>query len=216
MPLTQAFGGLNMRSSRHRSFFSVLMSGLLWATAALACTANDTLIIRLTSTPLPTPLPTALPFATKFKVGDPASVVSVSDFNTVPLGEDAVPARDGSVVFCQPSTAVEILDVSANRKDPNDKTIFYLVRCGARPGWIPEFKLSRFRNRDQAKVVGDASVFMFANQSVPAGNCKDGETVTVGAQNTNPNDPTDLEIYVTIRCEGGVSGFVLESALAKP
>lgn len=75
---------------------------LMLIMAALACTANDTLFIRLTDTPPPTLTPTPLPIITKFRVGDSGVIVGLSEFATVSLPANAgplVPGIGGATCF---------------------------------------------------------------------------------------------------------------------
>jgi hypothetical protein len=187
--------------------------------AILACTANDTLFIRLTETPAPTITPTPLSLETRFSVGDTAVVVGVSNFAGVNLPPLPGPFRPGvpGNVTCFPNSKVPILDISLNTANPDDPTVYYLVECPTR-GWAADFNLARFSQFDTAVVQSsdgngarmwrntDAS-----NEPLPE-TCPDGESVTIQLLMNNPSKPGDPNIYVQTTC-AGQSGYLLESDL---
>lgn len=208
-------------SALHR-IRALLASGavlLMLIMAALACTANDTLFIRLTDTPPPTITPTPLPITTKFRVGDSGVIVGLSEFAAVSL-----PALPGPLVpgiggaTCFPNTRVTVLDVSRNINDPTDETIYYLVQCSGR-GWIAEYQFSRFNRGDRAVVKpeegGDVKLYRQAdvNSAQLDQPCPNGTEVSVTGVTANPFNPRDRNIYLQVRC-GTLSGWLLEEQLA--
>jgi hypothetical protein len=184
--------------------------------AALACTANDTLFIRLTDTPPPTITPTPLAITTKFKVGDSGVVVGLSEFAAVSLPASAGPLVPGiGGATCFPNTRVTVLDVSRNISDPNDETIYYLVQCSGK-GWIAEHLFSRFNRGDRAivKTEDGSSVKLYRQSDVNSAQldapCPNGTEVKVIGLTFNPRD---RNIYIQVRC-GALSGWLLEEQLA--
>ncbi len=207
--------------SLHRTR-ALLASGaalLMLIMAALACTANDTLFIRLTDTPPPTLTPTPLPIITKFRVGDSGVIVGLSEFATVSLPANAGPLVPGiGGATCFPNTRVTVLDVSRNINDPNDEMIYYLVQCSGR-GWVAEYQFSRFNRGDKAvvKTADGGDVKLYRQPNVNAATldqpCPNGTEVSVTGVTANPSDPRDRNIYLQVRC-GTLSGWLLEEHLA--
>lgn len=192
---------------------------LMLIMAALACTANDTLFIRLTDTPPPTLTPTPLPIVTKFKVGDKGVIVGLSEFAAVSLPAVAGPLVPGiGGATCFPNTRVTVLDVSRNINDPNDETIYYQVQCSGK-GWIAEHQLSRFNRGDKAMVKtadsSDAKLYRQPDTNSAALDqpCPNGAEVNVTGVTANPLNPRDRNIYLQVRC-GTLSGWLLEEQLA--
>ncbi|PJF36643.1 MAG: hypothetical protein CUN49_04410 [Candidatus Thermofonsia Clade 1 bacterium] len=204
---------------RTRALLASSLALLMFFMASLACTANDTLFIRLTDTPVPTATPTPLPITTKFKVGESGVVVGLSEFAAVSLPASAGPLVPGiGGATCFPNTRVTVLDVSRNINDPNDETIYYLVQCSGR-GWIAEYQFSRFNRGDKAIVQtadgSDARLYRQSDvTSAPLDQaCPNGTEVSVTGLTANPFNPNDRNIYVQVRC-GTVSGWLLEEQLA--
>ncbi len=192
---------------------------LMLAMMALACTANDTLFIRLTDTPLPTITPTPLAITTKFKIGDSGVVVGVSEFAAVSLPASAGPLVPGiGGATCFPNTRVTVLDVSRNINDPADETIYYLVQCSGR-GWIAEHQFSRFNRGDRAVIsTADGSAVKLHRQpDITSAQldqpCPNAAEVSVTGLTANPFNPRDTNIYVQVRC-GTINGWLLEEQLA--
>jgi hypothetical protein len=192
---------------------------LLLGASALACTANDTLFIQLTATPEPTITPTPLSLATKYKRGDSATVVSVSDIGTVALIPLPGPYRPGiSTLTCFPSTTITITDISLNTTDAADKIIYYQINCSGAQGWIAEFYLSPFKKFAQVVVTTadgkGAPVYANADAtSTPSDTCPDGTRTEITRLTRNPANDADQNIYAEISC-AGKTGYVLDTALA--
>jgi hypothetical protein len=210
-----------MTAHRTRALLAFCAAFLMLSIAALACTANDTLFIRLTDTPPPTITPTPLPITTKFKVGDSGVVVGLSEFAAVSLPASAGPLVPGiGGATCFPNTRVTVLDVSRNINDPNDETIYYLVQCSGR-GWIAEYQFSRFNRGDKAivKTEDGSDVKLYRQSDVNSAQldapCPNGTEVNVIGLTANPFNPRDRNIYVQVRC-GALSGWLLEEQLAPP
>lgn len=208
-----------MTTGRIRALLALCAALLMLSMAALACTANDTLFIRLTDTPQPTSTPTPLPITTKFKVGDSGVVVGLSEFAAVSLPSSAGPLVPGiGGATCFPNTRVTVLDVSRNVSDPNDETIYYLVQCSGR-GWIAEHQFSRFNRGDKAivKTEDGSGAKLYRQSDVTSAQldepCPDGTEVSVTGLTANPFNPRDTNIYVQVRC-GNLSGWLLEEQLA--
>jgi hypothetical protein len=188
--------------------------------AIVACTANDTLFIRLTATPAPTITPTPLSLDTRFKVGDTAVVVGVSAFAGVSFPPLPGPFRPGvpGNVTCFPNSKVPVRDVSRNTADPDDETLYYLVECPQR-GWAAEYNLSRFAQYENAvvKSADGSGAPMWRNTDASSEplpeTCPDGETITIQLLMNNPSDTSDSNIYVQTSC-AGQGGFLLETDLA--
>lgn len=208
--------------TRQQATLAALAALVSLALAALACTANDTLFIRLTETPTPTITPTPLPDDTRFRPGDTAVVVGVSAFAGINLPAIPGPFRPGipDAATCFPGARVPILDVARNLDDPNDETIYYQVQCSG-TGWAAESNLSRFAQYDAAVIESPdgQGAPMYRGPDVngaqfPA-RCPDGSAVMVLLQMVNPMRPTDPNIYVQVTCEGQ-TGYVIEDMLEPP
>ncbi|MCC7206230.1 MAG: hypothetical protein IT323_02925 [Anaerolineae bacterium] len=208
------------RTTTRRTPFALSTVALSLLLAILACTANDTLFIRLTATPEPTITPTPLSLETRFKVGDTAIMVGVSNFagiNMPPLPGPFRPGVSGNVT-CFPNSKVPIIDISRNTADPNDETIYYLVECPMR-GWAADFNLSRFAQYESAvvKSADGSGAKMWRNTDASSDPlpevCPDGETISIQTLMNNPNNPRDPNIYIQTSC-AGQTGFLLESDLA--
>lgn len=188
--------------------------------SVLACTANDTLFIRLTATPQPTIVPTALSIDTKFKLNDRVTIVGTSDSATVNLANNAGPFRAGQGTgACFANTSVPILDISKNIVDPNDEVIYYQVQCpGSRPGWIPQYILSRFTRQNTAviKTADGQGAALYTSPDVnslsPDLKCAEGASVRISTLRLSVNT-ADKNVYAQVTCDGN-SGFVLEETLA--
>jgi hypothetical protein len=208
-----------MTAHRRQALLALCAAFLMLSMAAIACTANDTLFIRLTDTPPPTLTPTPLPITTKFKVGDSGVVVGLSEFAAVSLPASAGPLVPGiGGATCFPNTRVTVLDVSRNINDPNDETIYYLVQCSGR-GWIAEYQFSRFNRGDKAivKTQDGNDIKLYRQSDVNSAQldepCPNGTEVSVIGLTANPFNPRDRNIYVQVRC-GALSGWLLEEQLA--
>lgn len=201
------------------TFAALTLVVLALMSAQLACTANDTLFIRLTETPTPTITPTPLALETRLKVGDSGVIVGVSEFNTIGLPPLPGPFRPGvsGGATCFPNSRVKVLDVSLNTQDSDDETIYYQVQCTGK-GWIPEYQLSRFGKFDEAVVRTkdgtDAPLYSSADATTsPSDSCANDTRVQVLSLTANPFVPTDQNIYLQVSC-GTASGYILESSLA--
>ncbi len=210
-----------MTAHRTRALLAPCAVFLILSMAALACTANDTLFIRLTDTPPPTITPTPLAITTKFKVGDNGVVVGISEFAAISLPASAGPLVPGiGGATCFPNTRVTVLDVSRNVNDPSDETIYYLVQCSGK-GWVAEYRFSRFNRGDTAivKTKDGSDVKLYRRSDVNSAQldepCPNGTEVKVIGLTANPSDRRDRNIYVQVRC-GALSGWLLEEQLAPP
>lgn len=211
---------MHRRTTTRRTLLALLTVALSLVMAILACTANDTLFIRLTATPAPTITPTPLALETRFNVGDTAVVVGVSAFagvNLPPLPGPFRPGVSGNVT-CFPNSKVPIRDISKNTSDAGDETIYYLVECPMR-GWAADFNLSRFAQYDTAvvKSADGSGARMWRNtdssgEPLPE-TCPDGESITIQLLMNNPANSRDPNIYIQTTC-AGQSGFLLEGDLA--
>jgi hypothetical protein len=192
--------------------------------AALACTSNDTLFIKLTQTPVPTATPTALAFNTRYKASDQLYIVG-SSFQIPLNSHPSVVQQYSSAVSsaCFPGTQVTVLDASKNRDEPSDPLIYYNVQCGSAAGWVPEFTLTLLKPNSPAVVKSPdgkgATIYSDADaKSKPVSEqpCPEGTSAYVGrlTLNTNTRSLTDdTNIYAEVTC-GDLSGYALESALA--
>jgi hypothetical protein len=191
------------------------------ALAALACTANDTLFIRLTQTPTPTITPTPLALQTRLKVGDTVTVIGFSEFQSVNAADLPGPPVAGiSNAACFPNTKVPVLDISLSLRDSADPVIYYQVRCSGRTGWLADYQLSRFVRNDAAVVQsgGEGAILHSAADQTTAGSarCADGTQVQVRGVALNTatrNLADDPHLYVQVDCDGQ-SGYVWEELLA--
>lgn len=185
----------------------------------LACTANDTLFIRLTDTPIPSLTPTPLAIKTKLKIGGKGVLVGVSDFAAIQMPSQPGPSAPGSgTATCFPSTRVEILDVSRALNNPADENIYYQVNCAGSIGWLAEYQLSAFGRGDTAVVKssdGTGAPILSGADAARATTdvCADGSQVAVSGVSANQFNPTDQNVYVQITC-GNLRGYVLDSFLA--
>jgi hypothetical protein len=188
----------------------------------LACTSNDTLIIHLTPTPVPTIMPTALAAETRFKIKDKAYVVSSTIQVLLTKEPGPLESQPGATTICFPNTQVEISDVSKNRTDPKDLTIYYKVSCAASDGWVPEYWMTSLDPTGSAVVKSKdgkgAKVYSDANTKADLASpnpCADGTTVAISRITLNPDAPADApdrNIYVQITC-GSTTGYVLDTEL---
>jgi hypothetical protein len=187
--------------------------------ALLACTANDTLFIRLTATPVPSLTPTPLSIQTKFSKGDKVIIVGFSEFTAISLPSLAGPFRPGvpNATTCFPNTRVDVLDVSRNTVDASDPFLYYQVRCAGKDGWLPEYSLTLFNKNDKAKIIAAEGAPMYPQAELagqPVHTCPLDAEVTVQSMTNNPFDITDTKLFIEITCEKK-RGYVLEETLGK-
>jgi hypothetical protein len=203
-----------------RTTWTVLASLIL---AALACTSNDTLFIRLTETPVPTVTPTPLASDTRFKINDNVTIVGSAFQIMMATRPGPVESAVASLATCFADTQVQILDVSKNAEDSNDPGLYYSVQCGASSGWVPEYWLTPLEASGSAVVKSKdgKGATLYTNPDVasePASAaCPDGTTVAIGGLTLNPDATEanpDTNIYVQVTCDGA-TGYALESALAR-
>jgi hypothetical protein len=215
-------GTLMRKHQRKQPGWVASLSLISLILAILACTSSDTLFIQLTPTPVPTITPTPLAATTRFKIKDKAYVVS----STIQVLLTAEPAplegQPGATQICFPNTLVEVSDVSKNRNDPKDTTIYYKVQCASSDGWVPEFWMTpldpagsaivKSKDGKGAKVYSDATTSAELASPNP---CADGTTVVISRITLNPESPSDApdrNIYVQVTC-GSISGYVLDTEL---
>jgi hypothetical protein len=192
-------------------------------TALLACTANDSLFIKLTPSPSPTITSTPLAFTTRYKVGDEVTIISSSTFLAVGLNSLASPynAAEG-VVQCLPGNTVVIADISGNVKDPTDKTIFYKVgSCNGLQGWLREFQVTTIKTGTALTIKsadGTGAAVYRQNDALKgtplANKCADGTEVKVSEVATG-KEREDNNVYYQIAC-GTTRGYILEKDVVLP
>jgi hypothetical protein len=210
------------RRSRQQPNWVAAFSWVSLILAILACTSNDTLFIHLTATPVPTITPTPLAAETRFKIKDKAYVISSTIQVLLTAEPGTLESQPGATTICFPNTQVEVTDVSKNRNDPKDLTIYYKVSCAASDGWVPEYWMTpldptgsavvKSKDGKGAKVYSDASASAELASPTP---CADGTTVAISRITLNPDATTstpDRNIYVQITC-GSISGYVLDTEL---
>ncbi|GEM_PF-3727774 len=210
--------GGEVRCRRTAPWF-VLLTLIL---AALACTSNDTLFIKLTATPVPSPTPTPLSIQTRFKVKDKPYVVGWT-FQIMMANRPTMPSSQAAALAtCFQNTQVEVLDVSRNVDDPKDTTLYYNIQCAASTGWVPEYWLTMLNPTGEAIVKSKdgkgAVLYSEPNtSSKPASEtpCADGTKVPISGLTLNPDataSAPDTNIYVQVTC-GNDTGYALESVL---
>src|SRR5260221_12196490 len=136
---------MKMKLQPRRDRVIVLVFGAMLALllAALACTSNDTLFIKLTATPIPTVPPTALSGNTRYKKGDKLYAVEAQRVISLSGQPTAKIDVEGGMLTCFRNTQVIVLDASKSVTDPKDPTIYYQIDCGGGGvGWLPEYKLT--------------------------------------------------------------------------
>jgi hypothetical protein len=208
------------RRRRHTAAFLVSLVSLI--TAMLACTSNDSLFIHLTPTRVPSVTPTPLTGDTRFKIKDKVFIVSWTFQITMATSPEMPSSQVAALSTCFPNTQVQIQDVSKNRTDPNDKTLYYEVQCGASKGWVPEFWLTYLDPAGSAVVKSadgkGATLYSspdVGSKPVSSEPCAEGTTVQISGLTQNPDATPakpDNNIYVQVTC-GTMTGYALESAL---
>jgi hypothetical protein len=211
---------MTMKPTRRSTVLLTALFSLIMA--MLACTSNDTLFIKFTPTPVPSITPTPLTSETRFKIKDKVFIVSAT-FQIMMATEPEIPSSQvAALATCFPNTQVQILDISKNRKDPNDSSLYYSVQCGASSGWVPEFWLTFLDPAGTAivKSKDGSGAKLYTNPDVNSKlasetACANGTTVQISGMTLNPDaseSNPDQNIYVQVTC-GKDSGYALESAL---
>jgi hypothetical protein len=203
---------------KHRKLHAALSVVVLaLMLTVMACTANDTWIIHLTTTPTPTITPTPLAIETRYKIGDQLTIIGASAFAPIGLNLNAGPFKAASsATQCLPQTGVTVLDVSGNIADSSDTTVYYLVSCNGKKGWVPEYQVS---NRVKGtklviKSADGAGAALYSQNDAIKGKplddkCPDGTEVTV-ADTVTGKQVDDRNIYFQTTCDK-LRGYVLDS-----
>jgi hypothetical protein len=198
------------------------MAVMLLATI-LACTSNDTLFIKLTTTPVPTLTSTPLSQQTRYNKGD--KVYAVSSARMIELmdqpGEKNLSTM-GNFAQCFRNTSVTITDTSLSVVDSGDKLLYYQIDCGpGGTGWVPEYFLTLLNpkgGKAEVKSPDGKGATLYKDpttKSAPVGiPCTDGTQVSVSdvTRNVDFSSEEDTTLYAEIKC-GDQTGYVLETLL---
>jgi len=197
--------------------------------AILACTSNDTLFIKLTSTPVPTVTPTPLVGVdTRYKRGD--QLYAVDAERIINLGSQA--GDTGGVIgsgflSCFRNSQVTVQDISKSVVDPSDSDIYYQVDCGSGgQGWLPQYKLMPYNPDGGMAVIKSpdgkgAPLFKDSTMKSALASdkpCPDGTQVKISDATRNidlSSKTLDKNIYLQVQC-GDTSGWIVDSMLAPP
>ncbi|HRE49110.1 MAG TPA: hypothetical protein PLD47_15385 [Aggregatilineales bacterium] len=207
---------LFLKPTKYQATLALSFALTMLLSAILACTANDRLFITLTDTPIPSLTPTPLALDTKFKIGDTAVLINISEMVAVSLPPQAGPFRPGipGASTCFPNTNVKVLDISKNPSDPSDPLIYYKVQCQGE-GWAAEVNLAKYKRGDKPSVSASEGAPLYSvpdASTAPLGDCKENTTVTVLKSTRNQFDDDDPLVYVEVAC-GVQQGYLLESTL---
>jgi hypothetical protein len=200
------------KTVRRKSFAALATVSCILVLAVLACTANDTLFIKLTETPVPTVTPTPIDIETKVNIGDTVTVIGPSAFQQVGLagvpGPYVVAQSPG---LCLPGLSATIQDVA----QANDIVYFKLACSGSRAGWLQANQVTAYARNTPIVIKaqdGQGSAVIYtqndANAKTADEGCPDGTEATVLDVVTGRN-PTDMNVYVQISCNS-TRGYVLE------
>jgi len=204
------------KSRKTYTALSVVLLALMLT--VMACTANDTWIIHLTLTPTPTITPTPLSTATKYKVGDQLTIIGNSPFSPIGINANAGPwSPVTSATQCLPKTGVTVSDVSGDiTPGSKDATIFYLVSCNGKKGWIAEYQVTSYSTGSKLAIKsadGSGAALFSQNDSINgkplADKCPDGTQVTVADAQTGKVQ-SDHNIYYQVTCDK-LRGYVLDT-----
>ncbi|MBX3065340.1 MAG: hypothetical protein KF726_20350 [Anaerolineae bacterium] len=211
---------MHSSSNKPSSVIGLAAATIMLMLAVLACTANDTLFIHLTETPVPTITPTPFVGANKFKIGDTAQIIGPSAFQQVGMAGvpgPYIPAQ--SPGLCLPGIAVKILDVATGQNASGEAAIYYQLSCsGGRSGWLAEYQLTAFLKNAPIVIAskdGTGATLYFqndANGRTMPDKCPDG-TKTLVSEVLSGKSPTDTNVYIQVDCNK-VRAYVLETDVA--
>lgn len=211
---------MKFKSRKTYTALSVVLLALMLT--AMACTAQDTLIIHLTLTPTPTIKPTSIgPDGVKFKVGDKLTIIGNSPFSPVGLNANAGPwSPVTSATQCLPKTSVTVADISRDITPGSaDETIYYLVGCNGKKGWIAEYQITNYPTGTKLVIKskdGTGAALFQQNDAVKGkpleDKCPDGTAITVADAQTG-KQTSDRNVYLQIACDK-LKGYVVDTDVA--
>lgn len=213
---------MHSSSNKRGSIIGLAAATFMLMLAVLACTANDTLFIHLTETPVPSITPTPYVGANKFKIGDTAQIIGPSAFQQVGMAGvpgPYIPAQ--SPGLCLPGIAIKILDVATGTNATGESAIYYELSCsGGRSGWLAEYQLTAFLKNTPVIIAskdGTGATLYFQNDiggRVLPNKCPDG-TKTLVSEVLSGKSATDTNVYIQVDCNK-VRAYVLETEVTLP